>query len=105
MNQDHTFIHGSGGLFSVHDIHLQSIVSRIQTFFLLITIPIFKALNAIYINGLEELSLVTCQMLFMCTHIYREGNQVADILACFGAESYTYYRWSTIPFCSLCSCS
>ncbi|KAB2612197.1 hypothetical protein D8674_041702 [Pyrus ussuriensis x Pyrus communis] len=27
-----------------------------------------------------------CQMRFMCTHIYREGNHVADVLASFGAD-------------------
>lgn len=36
-------------------------------------------------------------MNFVPTHIYREGNQVADLLAFYGVAAYVYRWWSTIP--------
>lgn len=35
-------------------------------------------------------------MRYMCTHIYKEGNQVVDALASFRANNYAYYWWSVI---------
>ncbi|CAL9010028.1 unnamed protein product [Prunus brigantina] len=37
------------------------------------------------------------QMHFVCTHIYREGNCVADMLANFGADNHAYYWWDSLP--------
>ncbi|CAL8991376.1 unnamed protein product [Prunus brigantina] len=36
-------------------------------------------------------------MHFVCTHIYREGNCVADMLANFGADNHAYYWWDSLP--------
>lgn len=38
-----------------------------------------------------------CQMRFRCAHIHREEYQVAKALTSFGAETYAYYWWSTVP--------
>ncbi|CAB4302327.1 unnamed protein product [Prunus armeniaca] len=37
------------------------------------------------------------QMNFFCTHIYREGNCVADMLANFGADNRAYYWRDSLP--------
>ncbi|KAM1025174.1 hypothetical protein FF1_038322 [Malus domestica] len=33
------------------------------------------------------------------SHIFREGNSVADALANFGADRDAYYRWYNVPSC------
>jgi ribonuclease HI len=37
------------------------------------------------------------QMSFFVSHIYREGNRIADVLANHGAENDAYYWWPTVP--------
>ena len=40
---------------------------------------------------------LTTSMSFMVTHIYREGNHCADLLASIGISLNTYFWWDHLP--------
>jgi ribonuclease HI len=48
-------------------------------------------------NRWKNALYMTTQMNFMVSHIYREGNQVADLLATHGLSLPSIVYWNTLP--------
>jgi ribonuclease HI len=48
-------------------------------------------------NRWNNVLLKTSQMNFIVTHVYREGNKVADLVANFGLNVPAFTSWSTAP--------